>query len=589
MKTSKKNRKPWLLTKYFLKFKWHYFIGFLAVVIVDYIQLQIPLLTGQISDGLQGGNYNSSILFGKIVWIVLIGLSIAIFRYIWRYYLFGTSRKIEGELRNDFFNHLEKLSLKFYNENKIGDLMAYATNDIGAIRMMVGPGVLMGLDVVLLTSLVLYQMITKISIELTFAAIIPLPIIAIGSLVFGKHMRARFKEKQEAFAFMSDIVQESISGIRVIKAFVQEGKEMIAFNRINKNNYDKNIRVVKLHAIMFPLAMMISGLSIAVVLGYGGYLAILGKISLGELVAFIQYLLILVWPMIAFGWCLNIMSQGSASLSRLEELLAIAPEVFDDKTVKSIEKIKGKIEFRNLTFQYPGAKTEELKNISLTVNEGETLGIIGRTGSGKTTMINLLLRLHNPPRDSIFIDGIDVMEIPLKVLRGAFGYVPQDNFLFSDTIGRNVAFSSEQLSQLEIEEAAKHANVHKDIIEFVNGYETIVGERGVTLSGGQKQRLSIARALIKKPPILILDDAVSAVDTNTEEEIMSHLKLDRENKTTIIIAHRISTLQNANHIIVVDEGRIIEQGTHEELVELNGLYYDMVQKQRLEKELLDQE
>ncbi|PKM50909.1 MAG: ABC transporter ATP-binding protein [Firmicutes bacterium HGW-Firmicutes-7] len=582
-------RKPWLLTKYFLKFKWHYLIGFLAVVFVDYIQLQIPLLTGQISDGLQLGNYNSKMLFQKILWIMLIGLSIGILRYIWRYFIFGTSRKIENDLRNDLFNHLEKLSLKFYNENKIGDLMAYATNDISAIRMMVGPGVLMGLDVVLITSLVLYQMITKISLELTLAAVVPLPIIAFGSLIFGKHMRSRFKEKQEAFAYMSDIVQESISGIRVIKAFVQESKEVIAFNKVNKNNYDKNMSVVKLHAVMLPLAMMISGFSIAVVLGYGGYLAILGKISLGELVAFIQYLLILVWPMIAFGWCLNILSQGSASLDRLEKLLHIAPDVFDEPTVQSIEKIKGKIEFRNLSFHYPGTKSEDLKNIALTVKEGETLGIVGRTGSGKTTLINLLLRLYNPPRGTIFIDGIDIMEIPLKVLRGALGYVPQDNFLFSETIARNIAFSSEAYTKQEIEEAAKNANVHKDIIDFSLGYETIIGEKGVTLSGGQKQRLSIARALIKKPPILILDDAVSAVDTHTEEEIMNHLRQDRQDKTTIIIAHRISTLQNANHIIVVDEGTIIEQGNHERLIEQKGSYYDMVQKQQLEKEILDQE
>lgn len=578
-----------ILFQYIYQFKWHYFIGFLAVIFVDYIQLEIPLITGQITDGLQLGQINSKSLMDKVYLIVLIGLAVGILRFLWRYFIFGTSRKIEHEMRKDLFKHLESLSLKFYNENKVGDLMAYATNDISAIRMMVGPGVLMGLDVVILTSFVLYQMITKISLGLTLMSIIPLPIIAVGSLIFGKEMRARFKEKQEAFAYMSDIVQENISGIRVIKAFVQESKEIFAFRKINENNYNKNIRVVKLQAIMFPLAMMISGLSIAIVLGYGGYLAIIGRLSLGELVAFIQYLLILVWPMIAFGWCLNIMSQGSASLRRLEELFRIPPDIFDGDALKNIEQIKGRIVFRNLNFSYPGFEGINLKNISLDINVGETIGVVGRTGSGKTTLVNLLLRLYNPPKGTLFIDDIDILDMPLKVLRGAFGYVPQDNFLFSDTISNNIAFSSEQFSQNEIEAAAYRANIHNDIIDFSEGYKTIVGERGVTLSGGQKQRVSIARALIKKPPVLILDDAVSAVDTHTEDEIMKYLKEDRKNKTSIIIAHRISTVQNADQIIVIEDGQIVEKGDHETLLALKGLYYDMAQKQQLEKELLEQE
>jgi len=578
-----------ILFQYIYQFKWHYFIGFLAVIFVDYIQLEIPLITGQITDGLQLGQINSKSLMDKVYLIVLIGLAVGILRFLWRYFIFGTSRKIEHEMRKDLFKHLESLSLKFYNENKVGDLMAYATNDISAIRMMVGPGVLMGLDVVILTSFVLYQMITKISLGLTLMSIIPLPIIAVGSLIFGKEMRARFKEKQEAFAYMSDIVQENISGIRVIKAFVQESKEIFAFRKINENNYNKNIRVVKLQAIMFPLAMMISGLSIAIVLGYGGYLAIIGRLSLGELVAFIQYLLILVWPMIAFGWCLNIMSQGSASLRRLEELFRIPPDIFDGEPLKNIERIKGRIVFRNLNFSYPGSEGINLKNISLDINVGETIGVVGRTGSGKTTLVNLLLRLYNPPKGTLFIDDIDILDMPLKVLRGAFGYVPQDNFLFSDTISNNIAFSSEQFSQNEIEAAAYRANIHNDIIDFPEGYKTIVGERGVTLSGGQKQRVSIARALIKKPPVLILDDAVSAVDTHTEDEIMKHLKEERKNQTSIIIAHRISTVQNADQIIVIEDGEIVEKGNHETLLALKGLYYDMAQKQQLEKELLEQE
>lgn len=582
-------KKSSLLIKYILQFKWHYFIGFLAVVFVDFIQLEIPLITGQITDGFQLGQLNSQLLFNKVLLIGIIGLTVAVLRFIWRYFIFGTSRKIEHELRKAFFKHLESLSMRFYNENKVGDLMAYATNDIGSIRMMVGPGVLMGLDVVLLTSFVLYQMITKISLELTLMSIIPLPIIAIGSLMFGREMRLRFGEKQEAFAHMSDIVQENISGIRVIKAFVQESKEIASFSKINRNNYNKNVRVVRLQAIMFPLAMTISGLTIAIVLGYGGYLAITGGISLGELVAFIQYLLILVWPMIAFGWCLNIMSQGSASLKRLEDLFNIPPDIIDTDTLVRINEIKGNIRFKKLSFNYPGSAENHLHDINLNIKSGQTIGIVGKTGSGKTTLVNMLLRLYNPPKGTIFIDDVDILNIPLKILRNAFGYVPQDNFLFSETISQNIGFSSAALTSEEIEEAAIKANIHNDILDFTQSYNTIIGERGVTLSGGQKQRISIARAIIKKPSILILDDAVSAVDINTEEEIMRQLKEDRKNKTTIIIAHRISTIQNADQIIVIDDGAIVEEGNHESLLALKGLYYDMANKQQLEKELLEQE
>ncbi|MCT4542446.1 MAG: ABC transporter ATP-binding protein/permease [Vallitalea sp.] len=587
MKSNNKNKhkSKSILNKYLKKYKFSFLIGIISLIIVDVTQLQIPVITGNITDGLQNGAYTFNNLLNEALKLFIIGAIIACFRFVWRYFIFGTSRKIEYELRNDFFSHLEKLSLRFYNENKTGDLMAYATNDLNAIRMMVGPGLLMALDAIVLSILVILKMLTNISVNLTLVAIIPLPIIAIGSLLFGKAIRVRFKDKQEAFSHLSDVVQENISGIQVIKAFVQESKEVIEFNKINKNNYNKNMRVVKLFAIMLPLAMLVSGLSVAIVLGYGGYITILGKITLGEFVAFTQYLLMLVWPMMAFGWCINIMSQGMASLSRFQKVLDEEPEIFDEKTVKQIDKIKGNIEINNLSFSYPGSDLKELNDICVNIKKGETLGIVGRTGSGKTTLVNMLLRMYNPPRNTIFIDGNDIMDIPLKVLRNSIGYVPQDNFLFSDTISRNIAFGVIEASDQYIHLAAKDANVHDNIIEFTNQYETVVGERGVTLSGGQKQRISIARALIKEPSIMILDDSVSAVDTNTEEQILSHIREERKDKTTIIIAHRISTIQNSDKIIVIDDGKITESGTHESLLAENGLYYDMVQKQQLEKEL----
>lgn len=579
---------PSILKKYVKKYMMHYLIGIIALVVVDMISLQIPLITGQITDGLQKNSFDQQMLLRQIGILLIIGVLIASIRFIWRYFIFGTSRKIEYGLRNDFFGHIEKLSLRFFNEHKTGDLMAHATNDLNAIRMMVGPGVLMIFDAIALTVLVVYQMLTRISVSLTLVAIIPLPIIAVGSLILGKTIHVRFKHKQEAFAHMSDMVQENISGIHVVKAFVQEAKECLAFSKTNRNNFEKNMKVVKLFALLMPMAMMITGLSIAIILGYGGYITILGRITLGDFVAFIQYLLMLVWPMMAFGWCINIISQGTASLNRFSALLHEKPEIYDLETIKQIEDIEGNITIKNLSFTYPNAEIKALDDMSITVNKGETLGVVGRTGSGKTTLVNMLLRMYNPPRGTIYIDGYDMLDIPIKVLREAIGYVPQDNFLFSDTIASNIAFGIEDENMDQIMKAARRANVHENIEGFTDGYATVIGERGVTLSGGQKQRVSIARALIKKPAVMILDDAVSAVDTNTEELILGHIREDRQNKTTIMIAHRISTIKNSDKIIVIDEGRIVESGNHESLMALEGIYFDMVQKQQLEKELEEQ-
>jgi len=574
------------LRKYFLKYKGRYLAGILVLIIIDILQLRIPLIIGNAIDYLEGETAATSGLSRYIFLIVIIGLVVAVGRFMWRHMIFGTSRFIEYDIRNELFRHLEKLSLKYYNKHKTGDIMAHMTNDLNAVRMAVGPGVLMVVDAIVIGTLTIYNMITEINLKLTLLAGIPLLLIIVNSIIIGKIMRIRFKEKQAAFSDLSDFTQERISGIYVIKSFVQESKEIKAFEKVTKDYYDKNIKMLKIFVLMRPFMRFISGFSLAVVIGFGGYLSIIGTISVGQFVAFIQFIGMLVWPMVAIGYTFNILSMGGASLERIEKILDEEIDIKDSEFVdNSITDVKGDIKVKNLTFRYDGEKEIALKNVSFQINRGETLGVIGRTGSGKTSLVDLLLRLHDPEKDTIFIDGRDILEIPLNILRESIGYVPQDNFLFTDNIYNNIDFGHRDKSKEEIMEAAKKACVHDNIVEFKEGYDTLVGERGVTLSGGQKQRISIARALIKDPKILILDDAVSSVDTDTEEKILGHLKEDRKNKTTIIIAHRISTIQNADRIIVLDEGEIIEKGNHSELLKNEKLYYSLYQKQLLEREL----
>ena len=568
------------LKKYFSKYKGRYLAGILVLIIIDLLQLRVPLIIGNAVDYLKTGEASSSGLSNYIMYIVIIGLGVAVGRFIWRHMIFGTSRFIENDIRNELFNHLEMLSLRYYNKHKTGDIMAHMTNDLNAVRMAVGPGVLMVVDAVVIGTLTIYNMITEINLRLTLFAGIPLLLIIVNSLIIGKIMRVRFKEKQAAFSDLSDFTQERISGIYVIKSFVQENKEIEAFKKVTKDYYDKNLKMLKIFVLMRPFMRFISGFSLAVVIGFGGYLSIQGTISVGQFVAFIQFIGMLVWPMIAIGYTFNILSMGGASLERIETILDEEVDIKDTEFVdNSITEIKGDIEVDNLNFKYGGEKETALKSISFNINRGETLGIIGRTGSGKTSLVNLLLRLHDPERNTIFIDDRDILEIPLNTLRDSIGYVPQDNFLFTDNIYNNIDFGHRDKSKEEIMEAAKKACVHENIIDFKDGYDTLVGERGVTLSGGQKQRISIARALIKDPKILILDDAVSSVDTDTEEKILGHLKEDRKDKTTIIIAHRISTIQNADKIIVLHQGKIMEMGTHNELIDQGKMYYDLYKLQ----------
>lgn len=572
------------LTRSMVKYGHFYLLGIIAVVFVDVIQLKIPELTGIVTDGLEQGTLSFAGIVPYMLKILIIGVGIILGRFTWRYFVFGTSRYVERDMRTLFFDKMLLLSQTFFNKNKTGDMMAHAINDLSAVRMMAGPGIILLIDMTLFTLLVLYKMGTYVDIRLTLVAIIPMPFIAINSLFIGRAIRKRYKEKQEVFSEMTEMVQENISGIRIIKAFVQESKELIAFNKTNEKNYHQNMRVVRLQALMQPFAALIVGLSVVLVLAYGGYLAMIGIITIGNLVAFVQYLFMLTWPMVALGMGINIMSQGMASLQRIEAVLAEKEDVYDEQCDDNIKQLEGDIELRALDFSY-NEGVEVLSGLEGHIKKGQTIGIVGRTGSGKTTLISLLSRLYNPPKGMILIDGYELYEIPLKTLRRQVICVPQDNFLFSESIRDNIAFASMDATEAEVEVAAQAAVVHKDIISFPEGYDTVVGEKGVTLSGGQKQRVSIARALLLEAPILILDDAISAVDTSTEDQILRHLKEARKGKTTLIIAHRISSISHADQIWVLDEGKIVERGTHDSLLALEGLYASLNMKQQLEKDL----
>ena len=568
--------------QYIKKHKFQYLAGILTLFVVDFANLFIPQLTGTITDGLTAHTMDWNGVKSCLLAIFLLGLTLTSGRFLWRYFLFGASRSIERELRDTMFAHLEKMDVEYYNEHKTGDLMTRFTSDLNSIRMAIGPAIISLFDGTVMAVMVIFQMMIYVNVKLTLVALIPMFLISIGEIFYGKIMHPRYLARQEAVSDLNDFVQESFSGVRVIKAFVRERSECAAFARQNRNTMNKNLKVVGLLSVVMPLLDVIIGFSSLAALIYGGYLALIGEITLGRFVAFNQYINMLVWPMLACGDAINMFSQGAASIKRVKEVFDSKPEVSDAKDVAPVDALKGEITLSHLTFIHHGHTEPTLKDISLNVPAGSTLAIIGRTGNGKSTLVNLLLHLYNAKSGMIFFDGRDINTIPLKTLRENIAYVPQDNFLFSDTLKANIAFGVEGEDMDAITEATQAACIHDSIALFPAGYDTIVGERGVTLSGGQKQRSSIARALMKDAPILILDDALSAVDTDTEEHILRNLKKNRAGKTTILIAHRISTIQNADIILVLDDGIAKELGTHEELMKLNGIYRDMFEKQQLE-------
>lgn len=568
--------------QYVKRHKWQYLGGVITLFILDFANLYIPKVTGVITDGLAAHTMNMEGVLRNIGIILGIGLTLAVGRFLWRYFIFGASRSIEHEIRDNMFAHLETLDVEYYNEHKTGDLMTRFTSDLNAVRMAIGPAVIAAFDAVVMTVMVIGQMMVYVNVKLTLIAIIPMIFIAFGELYYGKIMQKRYLERQEAVSDLTDFVQESFSGVRVVKAFVRERAQIRAFAGANANAKKKNLRIAQMESIVIPLLDVVIGISSLLTLLYGGFLALTGEITIGRFVAFNQYIMMLVWPMLACGEAINMFSQGGAGIKRIQEVFEEEPEIADTAPAAKVSWIRGDICLRHLTFIHRGHSEPTLKDISLEIKAGTTLAVIGRTGNGKSTLVNLLLHLYNTKPGMIFIDGRDINSIPLKTLRENIAYVPQDNFLFSDTLKSNIAFGTDNEEMDEIIRATKTACIHDNIIAFPDGYDTVVGERGVTLSGGQKQRSSIARALKKDAPILILDDALSAVDTDTEEKILRNLKENRRGKTTILIAHRISTIQNADTILVLEDGEAKECGNHKELMALGGIYKEMFEKQQLE-------
>jgi ATP-binding cassette subfamily B protein len=580
-------RKIKALFKYIYNYRFKYLVGIFFLILVDMLQLIPPKLIGYITDSISKGTATKVLLLRYIGLIILIAFLMAIGRYVWRMYIIGTSRKVEYDMRNNYFRHLQTLSVNFYNKNKTGDLMALATNDLNAVRMALGQGVMMMIDAITLTITTIIIMMT-INVRLTLLSLIPLPFVSLVALKFGKSIHRKFLKVQKAFSRLTDMVQENFSGIRIIKSFVQEQKEYEKFLEENENYLETNMSLVRVNGIFHPLIEFIASLSSVLLLGVGGIFVIYGYISLGDFIAFNMYLGSLVWPMMAVGWVINIIQRGFASLERIESVLREKPEIID-KNIEETDSIKGDIVINNLTFTYPGSVVPALDNVNLNIKSGHTLGIVGRTGSSKSTLVNLLVRLYNVEENKIIIGGRDINKIPLDVLRDNIGFVSQDAFLFSSTVGENINLPFEELDMERVAQAAKDSDIYESIIDFSDKFDTVVGERGVTLSGGQKQRISIARALIKNPEILILDDCLSAVDAKTETKILENLKRIMKDRTSIIISHRISAVKDSSLIAVFDEGRIIEIGTHSELLENKGLYYSIHEKQQLEQKVQEQE
>lgn len=581
------------INRYYLKNAPVLLLGLLALLMVDYIQLLIPQFYRLVINGVNLGQvvvngqplpFTKEVLLQHIclpmIWIVVL---MVIGRFLWRICFFGSAVRVAANLRERMFDHSRQLSQQYYQVNKVGNLMSLYTNDIDTIQECFGDGILMFFDALVLGLMALYKM-WRMDYKLTLLALIPALIMFGIGTVMGTAMTKRWEERQQAFSDLSDFAQENFSGIAVIKAFVKELKELMAFRKLNKQNEEINVIYTKIATLLEVLVTLFVESVICVILGYGGYLVYQGRFNAGQLVEYIGYFEAIVWPIMAISMLIEKTSRGKASLNRITELLDAPIDVADRPGVQELQNPQGSVEFRHLTFRYPDGEYDVLQDISFTIHPGESVGIVGKTGAGKTALVDLLLRTYNVPDGTLFVDGKDVNTLSIHSVRVACAYVPQDNFLFSDTIAHNIGFGVDDASPEMIDHAASLADVRDNIVDFKDGYETVLGERGVTVSGGQKQRISIARALLKDAPILILDDSVSAVDTRTEKIILDNLKSSRANKTTLLIAHRISTVERLDKIIFLDDGKIEAVGPHDELYTSCPKYRRMVDLQRLEDE-----
>ena len=567
-----------IIVEFIKKHKISYVFGILFMLLTSYIQSLFPRVLGNTIDILKTDNFNFAIVKTKIVYILLIALGTFISTYAWRNLIVVNARNLECHLREKLYGQFQKLSPEFYNQRKTGDLIAYAINDVSAVRMALGPATAMTINIFLICGISIYSMSRIISLKLTLIILIPIPFIIFFMMKIGKLVQKQFRKVQENFSSISGRVQENIYGIRVIKSYVQEEAEADKFEILNETMMESNLDMVKISSFISPVIEISFSVSFVMNLIIGGNMVLNGTISLGDFIAFNGYLTMIMRPIISIGRVINIFQRGSASMKRLDEVFNVKPKIQDG--IKMINSnIIGEIEFNNLTFSYGDPNNKVLDNINLKIPKGHTVGIIGKTGSGKTTLSNLLLKLYMPNPGEIFIDSVDITDYSLETLRSSMGYVPQDNFLFSASIKDNIKFFKDEYTDIEVEEAAQKSSIYESIIDLPMGFDTILGERGVNLSGGQKQRISIARAIIKNPPILILDDSLSAVDTITESMLLKNIKKSRIGKTTIIIAHRISTIKHADLIIVLNKGSICESGTHNELLEKGGLYYETYKSQ----------